>query len=214
MMNVKRTSPRLSRTESRALTRAALLAAGAEVFAERGYHRAAVEDIAERAGFTRGAFYANFRDKADLFLTLLDEQSAHNLDALDQLVERDVEGYGLGALARRGSSRRSRSPRRSTSRWQSSRRWRCVTRSTRLVSDSACATYATASRASSTPNARRAGFAIPIPSERFATMIIGLVDGMGSLHRLDPEVAPADLLTEALLFLGEGLVTHAPTPPP
>ena len=99
MMNVKRTSPRLSRAESRALTRAALLAAGAEVFAERGYHRAAVEDIAERAGFTRGAFYANFRDKADLLLTLLDEQSAHNLDALDQLVERDVEGYGLGALA-------------------------------------------------------------------------------------------------------------------
>ncbi len=213
MMNVKRTSPRLSRTESRALTRAALLAAGAEVFAERGYHRAAVEDIAERAGFTRGAFYANFRDKADLLLTLLDEQSAHNLDALDQLVERDAEGYGLGALATwfvqtfavaspldvavaEFTPLALRDPDHAA---RIRQRMRDVRDRVTGIVDAECA---------------RAGFAIPIPSERFATMIIGLVDGMGSLHRLDPEVAPADLLTEALLFLGEGLATHAPTPPP
>jgi AcrR family transcriptional regulator len=207
MMNVKRTSPRLSRTESRALTRAALLAAGAEVFAERGYHRAAVEDIAERAGFTRGAFYANFRDKADLLLTLLDEQSAHNLDALDQLVERDVEGYGLGALATwfvqtfavaspldvavaEFTPLALRDPEHAA---RIRQRMRAVRDRVTGIVDAECA---------------RADFAIPIPSERFATMIIGLVDGMGSLHRLDPEVAPADLLTEALLFLGEGLATH------
>jgi AcrR family transcriptional regulator len=33
-----------------------------------------VEDIAERAGFTRGAFYSNFEHKSDLFLALLDDR--------------------------------------------------------------------------------------------------------------------------------------------
>ena len=98
-MNVKRTPRRLSRTQSRARTRLASLVAGEQAFAERGFHGATVEDIAESAGFTRGAFYANFRDKADLLLTLLDERSRTNLDQLDERVEAEPSGYGLTALA-------------------------------------------------------------------------------------------------------------------
>jgi len=63
--------PRLSRAESQARTRQALLDAAAEVFVERGFHRASVEAIAERAGFTRGAFYSNFESKEELFAELL-----------------------------------------------------------------------------------------------------------------------------------------------
>lgn len=51
-------------------TRARLLTAAAEVFAERGFHGASVEDICERAGFTRGAFYSNFTSKDELVLEL------------------------------------------------------------------------------------------------------------------------------------------------
>src|SRR5438477_9063647 len=43
-----------------------LLDAAADVFAEQGYDRARVQDIARRAGLSTGAIYANFRDKADL----------------------------------------------------------------------------------------------------------------------------------------------------
>src|SRR3954447_16153574 len=46
--------------------RGRLLEAAAEVFAEQGYDRARVQDIARRAGLTTGAIYANFKDKSDL----------------------------------------------------------------------------------------------------------------------------------------------------
>ena len=62
---------RLSRAESRARTRAALIRAGGEVFVERGFHATSVEAIAERAGYTRGAFYSNFSSKEELFAELL-----------------------------------------------------------------------------------------------------------------------------------------------
>jgi len=54
-----------------ATTRDRILAAAAEVFAERGYEGAAVYDIARRAGFTTGAIYGRFRDKAELLLEVV-----------------------------------------------------------------------------------------------------------------------------------------------
>lgn len=47
-------------------TRQRVLTAALEVFAERGYHAATVEEIADRAGMTKGAVYYWFRDKEDL----------------------------------------------------------------------------------------------------------------------------------------------------
>ena len=52
-------------------TRDRILAAAAEVFAERGYEGAAVSDIARRAGFTTGAIYGRFRDKAEILLEVV-----------------------------------------------------------------------------------------------------------------------------------------------
>ncbi|WP_232531790.1 TetR/AcrR family transcriptional regulator [Microbacterium halophytorum] len=57
-------------TRSRENTRARLLEAAAEVFAEVGIAGASVEAICDRAGFTRGAFYSNFETKDQLFLEL------------------------------------------------------------------------------------------------------------------------------------------------
>src|SRR3954454_7966696 len=47
-------------------TRQRVLSAALEVFAQRGYHAATVEEIADRAGLTKGAVYYWFRDKEDL----------------------------------------------------------------------------------------------------------------------------------------------------
>ena len=57
-------------TRSRQNTRARLVDAAAQVFAEVGLEGATVEAICERAGFTRGAFYSNFETMDELFLTL------------------------------------------------------------------------------------------------------------------------------------------------
>jgi AcrR family transcriptional regulator len=212
-MNVKPAPARLTRTEAKARTRAELLAAGERIFAAEGFHGATVEDIAEQAGFTRGAFYANFRDKADLLLTVLDEQSQSRLADLDERLQVDAAGYGLVALAQWYEQTFAapspldvavaeftpvaiREPEHAA---RIRRRVRSVREHVTAIVEAECA---------------RAHFEIPIPAARFATMIIALVDGVGSLHRLDPEVAPAELLTEALVYLGEGLASHGPTPTP
>src|SRR3954469_21229958 len=49
-----------------------LLDAAADVFAEQGYDRARVQDIARRAGLSPGAIYGNFRDKADLLAAAIE----------------------------------------------------------------------------------------------------------------------------------------------
>jgi AcrR family transcriptional regulator len=65
---------RLTRQESRALTQAKLLQSAAKIIARKGFAGASIEDIAEAAGFSRGAFHANFKSKDELFLALLDKQ--------------------------------------------------------------------------------------------------------------------------------------------
>ncbi len=55
----------------RARTRAKLIDAAAAVIGEKGFDRASLEEIAERAGMTRGAVYGNFKDKDELFLALI-----------------------------------------------------------------------------------------------------------------------------------------------
>src|SRR5256885_16671787 len=64
-------SKRLSRNERKAHTRAELIGAAARVFARRGYHGTTVDDVAEEAGFTKGAFYSNFESKEDVFVELV-----------------------------------------------------------------------------------------------------------------------------------------------
>jgi AcrR family transcriptional regulator len=68
------TTPRLTRAEQQARTRAALLDAAARVFVERGFQGASVELITESAGFSRGAFYSNFTSKEQLFAELLQDR--------------------------------------------------------------------------------------------------------------------------------------------
>jgi AcrR family transcriptional regulator len=60
----------------RALTREHLLEAAAAVFGEKGYERASLDEIAKRAGFTKGAVYSNFANKEDLFLELTNDRNA------------------------------------------------------------------------------------------------------------------------------------------
>ena len=55
----------------RAQTRDRLMDAALDVFAERGVLAASVEEVCERAGFTRGAFYSNFATKDELCVALL-----------------------------------------------------------------------------------------------------------------------------------------------
>ena len=52
-----------------------LLGAAQEVFVAQGYHAAAMDDIAERAGVSKPVLYQHFPGKLDLYLALLDQHS-------------------------------------------------------------------------------------------------------------------------------------------
>ncbi len=69
-------SPRLSRAEQNDRNRALLLSAALRVFLTRGYHAATLEQIADEAGFSKGAVYSRFESKADMFLALLTDRIA------------------------------------------------------------------------------------------------------------------------------------------
>src|ERR1700729_216494 len=73
-----------ARTASTRLPRQArrrqLLGAAQEVFVAQGYHAAAMDEIAERAGVSKPVLYQHFPGKLDLYLALLDQ-------SVDELVE-------------------------------------------------------------------------------------------------------------------------------
>jgi AcrR family transcriptional regulator len=59
---------RLTREQSKDQTRLRLLDAAQAIFMKKGFVATSVEDIAEAAGYTRGAFYSNFSCMPVLFL--------------------------------------------------------------------------------------------------------------------------------------------------
>jgi AcrR family transcriptional regulator len=77
--------PRLTRAEQKTRTREDLRASAAELFAQRGVNGASVEQIAENAGYSRGAFYSNFKNKNELIVDLLEERTLRELDEVTEL---------------------------------------------------------------------------------------------------------------------------------
>jgi AcrR family transcriptional regulator len=74
----------LTRAARQAGTRAALLRSAARLICRHGMHGASIDAIAADAGYTKGAFYANFASKQDLFLTMLEEKFATALADLQE----------------------------------------------------------------------------------------------------------------------------------
>ena len=64
------------------LTRDRLIEAAAQVFAEKGYDRAGVQEISRRAGLTTGAIYGRFAGKAELLQAAIESRTTDELDEL------------------------------------------------------------------------------------------------------------------------------------
>ena len=92
---------RLTRERRRQLTRDVLTAAATAVFARRGYEGASLDEIAETAGFTRGAIYKNFGGKEDLFFSVIDRLNEQTIEAFRSLVPDfpDTKEWDLSTLA-------------------------------------------------------------------------------------------------------------------
>jgi len=102
---------RLTRQESKAATQEKLLGAAAKIFARRGFAGASIEEIAETAGFSRGAFHANFKSKDALFLTLVETQikaitsEIHELIAASKCSEETLQNLRIAYSCYSGADR-------------------------------------------------------------------------------------------------------------
>jgi AcrR family transcriptional regulator len=75
-------------------TRRALLDAARRIFARDGFEAARIEDIASATGHTRGAFYAHFSSKEDLFFALFEQEAGDRLRDLRSVLERCADAEG------------------------------------------------------------------------------------------------------------------------
>ncbi len=91
---------RRSRQQRRtAATRGRLLAAAEKIFARDGFEAARLVDIAALAGYTRGAFYAHFKSKEDIFFALLELWVGRRIEEVNSVLERYADPAArLGAL--------------------------------------------------------------------------------------------------------------------
>lgn len=82
--------PESAGTRRKENTRAKLVRASLNVFAEKGIDGATVDDLVKAAGFTRGAFYSSFSSKEEVFIALFDEVTAELMAIANSSVESAV----------------------------------------------------------------------------------------------------------------------------
>jgi AcrR family transcriptional regulator len=79
---------RTRQAERTRVTRRKLLDAAKRIFAQDGFEAARLEDIAAGAGYTRGAFYAHFKSKEDIFFALFEEWVRERIESFTSVVRR------------------------------------------------------------------------------------------------------------------------------
>lgn len=77
---------RMTQEERRNETRQALLGSAMELFAQMGFHGASIDKISEKAGYSKGAFYAHFDSKENLFLTILQQQMEGYVNDIESIL--------------------------------------------------------------------------------------------------------------------------------
>jgi AcrR family transcriptional regulator len=87
----------MTREESRAHTRELVLDSASVIFRRDGFHQASIDEIAEEAGFSRGAVYSSFANKEEFFLALHDREAQQRVQLI---AERILETATLRDAAR------------------------------------------------------------------------------------------------------------------
>jgi AcrR family transcriptional regulator len=204
-----RSSPprRLTREEKRAQTRERLLEAAERVFLRRGLQGSSVEEITAEAGFTRGAFYSNFKSKDELFVELLQTRVYRQYA---QMVEEAQEQPGTPRERLRWGIERVRDVQAGEEgRWLFRLWLECLTQAARDEEfRKLAATFWSGNRAVLAEQTKGAfkeiGRKPPLPANQIATAMIALDVGLAVQHLVDPEAVPLDFYLPLFdLLIGE-----------
>ncbi|MGZ3298327.1 MAG: TetR/AcrR family transcriptional regulator, partial [Asticcacaulis sp.] len=82
LVREQRPAPVGSRAQSKERNRQKILESAMTLFRERGYEAATLRDIASGAGLSTGALFANFTDKTEIFLTVIEEENARVIQTM------------------------------------------------------------------------------------------------------------------------------------
>ena len=189
---------RLTRKQRQEHTRTCLLEAAARVFAQRGLQQASVDEVAADAGFTKGAVYANFGSKEELFLEMLDAKFAVRLAEMDRaLSTQEPPEAQARAAGRDFIDHLNLDP-----------EWARVfieaglhaSRDERFR-EQLLARYAAMRERMAELLRRRAeegGFDPGVPFEQLATMVLAMANGVAFERLVEPEAVPDDLFSSML----------------
>ncbi|GAA0573997.1 TetR/AcrR family transcriptional regulator [Kribbella sandramycini] len=185
---------------SRTATRARLLEGALDVFAERGFAGASVEDICDRAGFTRGAFYSNFASKDELVLALFQATTDRLLEQIEALLPELASQPGtlldavLGLLDETAPDQRQ---------------WHLISteftlhalrnpEAARALNEQRAMFRASLTRLVAEISAT-SGVRFSVPPEQFVRLVIALHEGARSQSLLEPAEVPAGSLEHTFL---------------
>ena len=199
------TPPRLTRAEQREKTRTCLVEAAAKVFSRRGYDKASLDEVAEEAGFTKGAVYSNFKGKEDLFLATIDAHFEERLAAVKRVMQEEPGEEGIAHAAGMDFMQRLNADPEYFSLffefWAYAQRNPAVKRKFLPRVQRFRSALAELFEAKSD-----AGLELPIPTEKLAAMLIAMAAGVALERELDPRSVPDDTYAQMLQFFFRGML--------
>jgi AcrR family transcriptional regulator len=204
-----KTPNRLTRKEKQAETRQRLLDAAERVFLRRGLQGSSVEEIAAEAGYTRGAFYSNFKSKDELFVELLHTRV---YDRYAELARETGAQPGTARERLRWGIERVRDVQRGEGGNWLFRLWlECLTQAARDEDfRKLAASFWSGNRAllaeQTEATLKEVGRKAPLPPAQIATAMIALDVGLAVQHLVDPEEVPLDLYVPLFDLLFGSLV--------
>lgn len=174
--------------DKRARTRAALIAAAAETVAEKGFEGASLEEVARRAGMTRGAIYGNFRNREELFVAVAESRWSPIIPAVTPGMTYAERMRALGEAvvaalpARRAAAVGAASFTLYALRNAELRR-RLADTNAGIYAQTAEAIRATGGEAD-----------LPMPIDDFVRMTHGVIEGLVQLANLTPELVTPEVV--------------------
>ena len=192
---------RLTRAEQREKTRGCLVEAAAKVFTRRGYDKASLDEVAEEAGFTKGAVYSNFKGKEDLFLATIDAHFEERLKSIKRVLEEEPDEQGTAHAAGMDfMNKLNADPEYFALFFEF---WAYAQRNPAV-------------KKKFLPRVQRFRSALaellPDQSEQVAAMLIAMAAGVAMERELDPKAVPDDMYALTLQFFFRGMLAEAEQP--
>ena len=184
--------------DKRARTRTRLVQAAAEVIREKGFERTTLEDVAQRAGMTRGAIYGNFENRDELFMAVLEARWEPVVPAFEPGASyarqmRILADSVVAALPARRAAAAGAASFQLYALTHEAMRLRVVEMNAEIYRRSAEAMLAFIPEQD-----------LPMPAETFVKVLHGMIDGLVFLRSLTPELVGDEVIYAAFDALAPG----------